>query len=163
MIVWYSAWGLLAKTGFSPDVSGVLILFLWIRIFIDWADDVRVGVGKKKTEYKHPVGQTLMLRVYDGGCLWCTYVNEIHDVQQRHSPSCVWRHFAPQGDKQDKNRCADEREIHCFDKNGVKTPDGFLCLRLVDGVWPYLTRTSSRHYDQFPSTVAGATPKTTRR
>ena len=53
--------------------------------------------------------------------------------------------------------------IHCFDKNGVKTPDGFLCLRLVDGVWPYLTWTSSRHYDQSPSTVAGATPKTIRR
>ena len=151
-----------------------------------------------------------MLRVYDGGCLWCFYVNEIHDVHRRHSPSCVWRHFAPQGDKQDKNRCADGRNvgcltalthyiyysvilrmgfigaspvfrltsqgflfcfflshvksvIHCFDKNGVKTPDGFLCLRLVDGVWPYLTWTSSRHYDQSPSTVAGATPKTIRR
>ena len=61
--------------------------------------------------------------------------------------------------KQNKNRYADEWEIHCFDKNGVKTPDGFLCLRLVDGVWPYLTRTSSRHYDQSPSTVAGATQK----
>ena len=29
-----------------------------------------------KTEYKLPVGQTLMLRVYDGGCLWCSFVNE---------------------------------------------------------------------------------------
>ena len=38
-------------------------------------------------------------------------MNEIHDVQQRHSPSCAIQHFAPQGDKQDKNRCADGRNI----------------------------------------------------
>ena len=35
----------------------------------------------------------------------------VHDVQQRHSPSCVWRHFAPQGDKQDKNRYPDGRNV----------------------------------------------------
>ena len=54
-----------------------------------------------------------MLRVYDGGCLWCPYVNVVHDVHRRHSPSCVWRHIAPQGDKQDKNRYADGRNIGC--------------------------------------------------
>ena len=70
-----------------------------------------VFICKKKTEYKHPVGQTLMLRVYDGGCLWCSYVNEVHDAHRRHSPSCVWRHIAPQGDKQGKNRCPDEWDV----------------------------------------------------
>ena len=52
-----------------------------------------------------------MLRVYDGGCLWCSYVNEfttcVRDIHQ----SCVWRHFAPQGDKQGKNRYPDGRNV----------------------------------------------------
>ena len=38
-------------------------------------------------------------------------MNEIHDAQQRHSPSRAMQHIATQGDKQDKNRYADGRNV----------------------------------------------------
>ena len=60
-------------------------------------------------------------------------MNEIHDVHQRHLPSCVWRHIAPHGDKpclwqktavqgmgQSIDRCADVKHIF-----GVRHIRGF--------------------------------------
>ena len=35
---------------------------------------------KNKNRVKTPCGHTLILRVSDGECLWCPYVNGIHDV-----------------------------------------------------------------------------------
>ena len=35
----------------------------------------------------------------------------VHDAHQRHSPSCAIQHIAPQGDKLNKNRYADEWDV----------------------------------------------------
>ena len=59
----------------------------------DLADAMHVGCYDKN-RIKTPCGVTLILRVYDGECPLCPYVNEIHDVHLRHLPSSVWRHFA---------------------------------------------------------------------
>ena len=40
------------------------------------------GSRVKQKQDKTPCGVTLMLRVSDGECLWCPYVNEIHDVHR---------------------------------------------------------------------------------
>ena len=59
--------------------------------FADWTDARR---WNDKNRIKTPCGHTLMLRVCDGECLWCSYVNETHDVHQRHLPSSAMQHFA---------------------------------------------------------------------
>ena len=76
------------------------VLYDWLNTDLtDLTDAMHVGVVWNKNRIKTPCWHTLMLRVSDGECLWCPYVNEIHDVHQRHSPSCAMQHIAPQGDK----------------------------------------------------------------
>ena len=76
----------------------------WIRILLIWL--MLCMWVKWQKQDKNSLWATLMLRVCDGECLWCSYVNEIHDVHQRHLPSVLCAALCPQGDKLNKNSYA---------------------------------------------------------
>ena len=83
----------------------------WIRIWL-----ILCVWGWNKNRIKTPCGHTLMLRVIDGECLCCPYVNGIHDVHQRHLPSSAMQHFAPQGDKP----CLWQKPQSCLSPSGAR-------------------------------------------
>ena len=101
--------GLSAKTGLSPDISGVFILFLFnTDWFIWWC---ACGCVWDKNLDKHPVGKLLcfefMMVDASDAFTWTRFTTCVRDIHL----SCAMQHIATQGDKQDKNRCADEWEV----------------------------------------------------